>query len=231
MKIAIIRFPSTNNELDMLKVLREIIKVDANIVPHYDTLKFSVTNYDGIIIPGGFSYGDYLRCGAIAAVSDIMDEIKIKHKEENVPILGICNGFQILTEANLLPGVLLQNLSTRFISRWVTLLVKQNALAKFIDKKFLKLPIAHFEGRYWLEEKKLQKLVDNQQIIAQYCSTEGVTSCEGNPNGSIYNIAGVSNEDHSIFGMMPHPERSSRVENQSIDGLYFLKNFVNLCNN
>jgi len=228
--IAIPRFPATNNEHDGLKVFKEVFKREAVIIPHFSVEKIHDRKIKGIFIPGGFSYGDYIRAGAIAAVSEMMTAIKQKNSEEQTPILGICNGFQILTESNLLPGVLLKNTSTRFICKWVSLKAgnRNNSLLNGLDDKFLRLPIAHYEGRYHVEQETLESMIDNNQLLFQYANPDGEVVDEINPNGSINNIAGVSDKEHLIFGMMPHPERASRKELASEDGLRVLKNFLAL---
>ncbi|MFW9990559.1 MAG: phosphoribosylformylglycinamidine synthase I [Candidatus Odinarchaeota archaeon] len=230
MTIVIPRFPATNNEYDALRVFKEVFRRAAVIVPHFNAEQIHDSRIKGIFIPGGFSYGDYIRAGAIASVSEIMTAIKQKTREEGVPVLGVCNGFQILTEANLLPGVLLKNTSTRFVCKWVSLKRENmtNPLTKGLDDEPLRLPVAHYEGRYHVEPGTLEEMMDNHQVLFHYVDSAGELSEKANPNGSVNNIAGVSDKDHRVFGMMPHPERASRKELTSTDGLPIIRNFLAL---
>ncbi|MFW9930898.1 MAG: phosphoribosylformylglycinamidine synthase I [Candidatus Thorarchaeota archaeon] len=230
MVIAVCRFPATNNESDVLSVLKNDLHTEAELIPHFDSDKIYDSKFTGIIIPGGFSYGDYLRPGAIASATDLMNAIKVKNREEGCPILGICNGFQILTESKMLPGVLLKNKKNKFISTWIYVKSNNsiNPLLTGLKNKILHLPIAHFDGRYWLPKKDLEQVVNNNQVLFNYSSVIGELNNESNPNGSIMNIAGISNENYTVFGLMPHPERASRILLSSIDGLLILKNFLNL---
>ncbi|MCH2397326.1 MAG: phosphoribosylformylglycinamidine synthase I, partial [Nitrososphaerales archaeon] len=166
--------------------------------------------FDAIVLPGGFSYGDRLRAGIIAAYSPVIKQLK-KLSLKGKPIIGICNGFQILVESGLLPGALLTNSNLKFICKWVDLKVETNNLFtnSFQSNSIIKMPIAHNEGRYYVSEEKLQELERNNQIVLRYSDSEGNTSIDNNPNGSISNIAAVSNSDGNVLGMMPHPERAS----------------------
>jgi len=206
--IAVIKFPGSNCDLDVIHVLRNIIKVNADLIWHKE---FNSSDWDAVILPGGFSYGDYLRAGVIAAHSPAMKHVKEMAKEGK-PILGICNGFQILIEAGLLPGSLLPNISLTFICKWVNIRVETSRTVFTRDVKvgkILKMPIAHKEGRYFIDENGLKELIRNDQIVFRYVDYKGELSEEANPNGSIMNIAGVSNLEGNVVGLMPHPERAS----------------------
>ena len=197
MKFAIIVFPGSNCDYDAFYALKNI-GYDVKFVWHKNT---SLNNFDGILIPGGFSYGDYLRTGAIAKFSPIMKSV-IKESKKGKVIIGICNGFQILIESGLLPGSLINNSNIKFISKQVTLNIKSSnsVFTRHIEGKQLKMPIAHRQGNYIANDKILEELQDNEQILFEYAN---------NPNGSISNIAAVSNANGNVLGMMPHPERAS----------------------
>ncbi|MGL9893105.1 phosphoribosylformylglycinamidine synthase subunit PurQ [Enterococcus mundtii] len=219
MKFAVIVFPGSNCDADLLWAIRDVMGAEADYV-RYD--ESSLEGYDGVLIPGGFSYGDYLRCGAIARFSTIMDEV-IRFAEEGKPVFGTCNGFQVLTEAGLLPGVLRRNDSLRFICKSASLKVNnQTSFTSEYDKnEVIQLPVAHGEGNYFCDEETLQELIDNNQIVFTY---EGE-----NINGSVANIAGITNKEGNVLGMMPHPERAMEALLGSEDGKRFfaslLKNF------
>ena len=219
MKFAVIVFPGSNCDADLLWAIRDVMDAEADYV-RYD--ESSLEGYDGVLIPGGFSYGDYLRCGAIARFSTIMDEV-IRFAEEGKPVFGTCNGFQVLTEAGLLPGVLRRNDSLRFICKSASLKVNnQTSFTSEYDKnEVIQLPVAHGEGNYFCDEETLQELIDNNQIVFTY---EGE-----NINGSVANIAGITNKAGNVLGMMPHPERAMEALLGSEDGKRFfaslLKNF------
>ncbi len=227
MKVAIVQFPGSNCDYDTLHVLRDVIKVDADLVWHADLNE----TYDAVILPGGFSYGDYWRSGLVASFSPAIGVIKDMAKDGK-NVLGICNGFQVLVEAKILPGALLPNTSGTFICKWVTVRVENtnSALTRgMANGSVLRLPIAHAEGRYYLSEEDTKKLVENEQIVFRYSNIEGEITEESNPNGSILNIAGVMNPEGNIVGMMPHPERASeRILSPwgTEHGLRLLKNFV-----
>jgi phosphoribosylformylglycinamidine synthase len=213
LKVGITRFLGTNCDEDVRKWVTSL-SMQASYLWFED--QFNIQDYDLIIIPGGFSHGDYLRCGAIAARTPVMKSVQEFAKKEK-PILGICNGFQILCEAGLLPGALLQNQEMRFKDQWVDLQVesKNKFFGKSLEQKqTLKLPIAHGDGNYFAESDTLKKMKDQNQIWLTYKGT--------NPNGSMMNIAGLTNEKHNICGLMPHPERALFDWMGSKDGAYFL---------
>ena len=208
MNTAIIQFPGTNCDIDTYRVFNELLNVEPTLIWHEKTT--DLEKYDAIVLPGGFSYGDRLRAGVIAAYSPIITQLK-KLSLKGKPIIGICNGFQILVESGLLPGALLTNSNLKFICKWVDLKVETNNLFtnSFQSNSIIRMPIAHNEGRYYVSEEKLQELERNNQIVLRYSDSEGNTSMDNNPNGSISNIAAVSNSDGNVLGMMPHPERAS----------------------
>ena len=208
MNTAIIQFPGTNCDIDTYRVFNELLDVEPTLIWHEKTT--DLEKYDAIVLPGGFSYGDRLRAGVIAAYSPIIKQLK-KLSLQGKPIIGICNGFQILVESGLLPGALLTNSNLKFICKWVDLKVETNNLFtnSFQSNSIIRMPIAHNEGRYYVSEEKLQELERNNQIVLRYSDSEGNTSMDNNPNGSISNIAAVSNSDGNVLGMMPHPERAS----------------------
>jgi len=218
MKFAIIVFPGSNCDYDAFYALKNI-GYDVDFIWHKST---SLKNFDGILIPGGFSYGDYLRTGAIAKFSPIMKTI-VKESKKGKIIIGICNGFQILIESGLLPGALINNSNIKFISKQVTLNIKSSnsVFTKHINCQQLKMPIAHRQGNYIANDKTLNELKNNDQILFEYAN---------NPNGSMLNIAGITNKKRNVLGMMPHPERASEGVLGSSDGkLIFesvLKNYV-----
>ena len=209
MRVAIIRFPGTNCDLDTYHVLRNVLRVPADLTWHEEV---DLASYDAVVLPGGFSYGDHLRAGIIAAYSPAMQQVK-KAARDGKPILGICNGFQILVEAKLLPGALLRNAGLRFVCKWVNLRVDSTRTAFTSGLKkcttMLRMPIAHNEGRYFLDEKSITELERNGQVVFTYVDDKGNATEEANPNGSLSNIAGVSNEEGNVVGLMPHPERAS----------------------
>ena len=217
MKAAVIRFPGSNCDQDCHHALREVFGIETEYVWHKET---SVEQFDLIVLPGGFSYGDYLRCGAIARFSPVMKSV-IGAAESGKLVLGICNGFQILCEARLLPGALIRNQSLHFICEHRAVRVEN------IDNPFtnaawtgtvLNLPIAHGEGNYVADEATLRDLAKNRQILLRYVDEHGAVSASGNPNGSALNIAGICNRARNVFGMMPHPERACDPRLGSEDG-------------
>lgn len=222
MKFGVVTFPGSNCDHDMLYVLREKLSQEAVSLWHKDT---DLQGCDFIILPGGFSYGDYLRSGAIARFSPIMDEV-IKFAENGGKVLGICNGFQILCETGLLPGALLHNESRLFISEncYIKPVTNNSLLTKnaAVNKAY-NIPIAHAEGKYFIDAAGLKDLKENNQILFYYCDESGAVTPEANPNGSIENIAGVQNKAGNVMGMMPHPERACDDVLSNTDGAVFLK--------
>jgi len=217
MKFGIVVFPGSNCDEDLVYTLQDVLGQEVIKLWHKDT---SIQGCDFIMVPGGFSYGDYLRSGAIARFSPIMDEV-IHHANRGGYVMGICNGFQILTEAKLLPGALLHNNSRKFICKNVFLkadnndnLITHNLL---LDSVF-KVPIAHGEGNFFAGQDELNQIEDNGQVLFRYCDADGNITAESNPNGALNNIAGVCNVKKNVFGMMPHPERASDFELSNTDG-------------
>ena len=225
MKFGIVVFPGSNCDMDMMYVLETIMKQEVVKLWHKDT---DLQEVDFIILPGGFSYGDYLRSGAIAKFSPIMKEI-IGFANAGGYVMGICNGFQILTESGLLPGALLHNTSHKFICK--NTFLKANTKNTLVTNKYgnraIKIPIAHGEGRYFADEKTLKLLVDNDQILFKYCDKDGNITEDPNPNGSLMNIAGVCNKERNVFGMMPHPERASDGALNNQDGRLLFESILN----
>jgi phosphoribosylformylglycinamidine synthase len=213
--------------MDIVHALRNNLKYEVVELWHKDS---DLQDVEAVVLPGGFSYGDYLRSGAIARFSPIMEEV-IKYAHDGGKVLGICNGFQILCEAGLLPGTLMHNESRKFICKNVYLLpVSRTASisSDLDDKAALKIPIAHGEGNYFLQETELAELESNDQVIFRYCDENGKVSNSSNPNGSANNIAGVCNEGKNVFGMMPHPERACSKDLGNTDGLAILRGLETL---
>ena len=223
MKSSVIIFPGSNCDRDMDVALNKF-GFKNQMVWHNDV---SIPKSDLIVLPGGFSYGDYLRCGSIASKSRIIKSV-IDFANSGGLVLGICNGFQILTETGLLPGILQQNKYLKFICKniFVKIKDKKNKYFKNIKKDILELHIAHNEGNYFCSEKELKILEDNNQIAVTYCNSKGLENEENNPNGAIKNIAGVFNKKKNVLGMMPHPERMIDKYLSSEDGSMFFKNLL-----
>lgn len=220
MKFGVVVFPGSNCDDDMLHVLGEVMQKEVVELWHKDTNLTGFDTNDCIILPGGFSYGDYLRAGAIARFSPIMKAV-VEFANSGGFVWGICNGFQILCESGLLPGVLLRNSQQKFICKNVYLKTtsKQSPLTAQLDpNRALKIPIAHAEGRYLADAATLQQLKDKEQILFKYCDAGGSITPEANPNGSTDNIAGICNKNRNVFGMMPHPERASESILGNTDG-------------
>jgi phosphoribosylformylglycinamidine synthase subunit PurQ / glutaminase len=218
MKFGVVVFPGSNCDRDVAYVTQAILRQPTRMVWHEET---DLSDIDLIIVPGGFSYGDYLRCGAIARFSPVMKAI-VSHAEQGKLVLGICNGFQVLTEAGLLPGALVRNRDLHFICDRVSLRVEQTRLPwtqAYAPGAVIVLPIAHGEGRYYAEPDTLKELEDNDQVMFRYCSATGELSEAANPNGSLNQIAGICNRQGNVLGMMPHPERAADPVLGGCDGL------------
>ena len=230
MKFGIVVFPGSNCDLDAQHVLQDVLLQDVKMLWHKNS---ELEEVDVVILPGGFSYGDYLRAGAIARFSPIMDSV-IEFANKGKPVLGICNGFQILLEARLLPGLLFKNNSLQFVCKDVYLKTENmnTVFTNCIDEnEVLKIPIAHGEGNYFVDEKIIEKLESNNQILFRYSSKDGNADMEYNPNGSILNIAGIANERGNILGMMPHPERCCDPLLGKTDGTKIFNSIINSFNN
>lgn len=227
MNIGVVVFPGSNCDRDMMYVLESILGHNVVELWHKDP---DLKGVDMVVLPGGFSYGDYLRSGAIARFSPVMNSV-IDFANQGGWVLGVCNGFQVLCEAGLLPGALLHNTSHRFICKNVQITPANNssAINADLENKAYTIPIAHGEGRYYIGDEGLQSLEDNNQVIFRYCDSDGNVSDTANPNGSANNIAGVCNASRNVFGMMPHPERAADAHLGNEDGkAIFLSLFANL---
>jgi phosphoribosylformylglycinamidine synthase len=209
MKFGVVVFPGSNCDRDMIGALRDDLGQEVIELWHKDNDLSAFNTEDCIVLPGGFSYGDYLRCGAIARFSPMMQQT-ITFAEKGGKVFGVCNGFQILCESGLLPGVLLKNANQQFICKNVHIIGKEN--------KALKIPIAHGEGRFHADEKTLASIINNDQVIYRYCDQDGNINAESNPNGTLNNIAGICNANRNVFGMMPHPERACASALGNTDG-------------
>lgn len=217
MKFGVVIFPGSNCDHDIIYTLKNVMKQEVVKLWHKDS---DLQNCDFIVLPGGFSFGDYLRSGAIARFSPIMENV-INFAAKGGYLMGICNGFQILCEAGLLPGTLLHNNNQKFICKniFIKSQTKNSILTASLDQnKALKIPIAHGEGRYFAEEKIISDLQKNDQILFTYCNENAEITQEANPNGAILNIAGITNIKRNVFGMMPHPERAADIELRNTDG-------------
>ena len=222
MKIGVVQFPGSNCDQDCLRALTDGLELEADYLWHKET---SVVAYDGIILPGGFSYGDYLRCGAITRFSPIMRAV-VAAAQEGMPILGICNGFQILCEVGLLPGALIRNQSLLFVCQpvWIRVETSEAPCTRLLKRgQKLRLPVAHGEGSYIADERTLDGLENNDQIVFRYVDSSGDPTPAANPNGSLRNIAGICNQERNVVGMMPHPDRAWDARLGSVDGLLLLR--------
>lgn len=226
MKFGVITFPGSNCDHDLIHSLRHNLGQEVVSLWHKDT---DLKGCDFVFLPGGFSYGDYLRSGAIARFSPIMDEV-VRHAQRGGYVMGICNGFQILTEAGLLEGALIRNVSTRFACKNVHILPQahSNILTQKLEDRAYKIPIAHAEGNYYCDTNTLDSLKANEQILFRYCDENGNITEAANPNGSLENIAGICNKGKNVFGMMPHPERASDSILGNIDGKFILESVLSI---
>jgi phosphoribosylformylglycinamidine synthase len=214
MKFGVVVFPGSNCDSDMHNALLHDLKQESILLWHKDSDLSGFTTDDCIVLPGGFSFGDYLRTGAIARFSPIMQSV-IRFAQEGGKVLGICNGFQILCESHLLPGALLRNTHQQFVCK--------NIFVKDAQDRVYKLPVAHGEGRYYANEKTLDALERNGQVLLRYCDEKGNPTSESNPNGSVRNIACITNEQRNVYGMMPHPERACAPHLGNTDGKAIMK--------
>jgi len=214
MKFGVVVFPGSNCDRDMYDALKDDLGQEVIMLWHKDKDLSRFDTSDCIILPGGFSYGDYLRCGAIARFSPMMQSV-IEFAGRGGKVFGVCNGFQILCESHLLPGAVLRNNNQQYICK--------NVYITNDTGKVFKIPIAHGEGRYYADEKTLDKLEVNGQVIFRYCDENGIITSDANPNGAIRNIAGICNETRNVFGMMPHPERACSLSLGNVDGREILQ--------
>lgn len=217
MKFAVVQFPGSNCDQDCIAAINGIKGLRAEYVWHKET---TLAGFDAIVLPGGFSYGDYLRCGAIAQFSPIMSTV-IEEARAGRLVIGVCNGFQILCETGLLPGALVRNRSRRFVCDYVTVRV-ENTESPFTrncrEGELLRIPVAHGEGCYYANEETLQQLREHRQVLLRYVDANGAVDPQANPNGSIENIAGICNRERNVFGLMPHPDRACEERLGSMDG-------------
>jgi len=225
MNFVVLQFPASNCDQDAIHALRDVLGHSARYVWHKET---SLGDADAVIVPGGFSYGDYLRCGAIARFSPVMQAVQ-QFAVNGGLVLGICNGFQVLCEAGLLSGALIRNRSLQFRCEEVylkTLTTDSPFTNRIPEGKLLKIPIAHGEGCYFADEETLDKLQANNQILWQYCNANGEVTEQANPNGSLWNIAGICNERRNVAGLMPHPERACEAILGSADGRLIFEGLI-----
>jgi phosphoribosylformylglycinamidine synthase len=225
-KFGVVVFPGTWSDVDCFSVIKEVFKSPVDYVWHKEE---DLSSYDCLILPGGFSYGDYLRTGAIARFSPVMKSLKAAANKGKL-ILGICNGFQILCEAGLLPGALIRNRHLEFRCQWTNLRVENNSTAfssECISGQLLNVPISHGEGNYYLDKQTLKIIENNGQVVFRYSNAEGKATDKSNPNGSINNIAGITNEKGNVLGMMPHPERCTEDILGGTDGRFIFQSILN----
>jgi len=217
MKIAILVFPGSNCDHDAYYALKHVMGADARFVWHKED---HLSGFDAVVVPGGFTYGDYLRTGAMAKLSPVMSAVR-RFAVEGGPVIGICNGFQILLEAGLLPGAMIANESLKFICDYIYIGCETSSTPftrEIPSKSVLRIPVAHYQGNYYANRETLSALEANGQVVFRYCDADGNVSPEANPNGSVGNIAGICNPGRNVLGMMPHPERCSEEEMGSADG-------------
>ncbi|MCD6119707.1 phosphoribosylformylglycinamidine synthase subunit PurQ [bacterium] len=234
MKFGVVVFPGSNCDHDAYYAVRRVIGEDARFVWHTER---DLESYDVIILPGGFSYGDYLRAGAIARFSPILESV-IAHAKKGKPVIGICNGFQVLCECGLLPGALIRNRSLKFSCKWVNLRYEATGsifTERYYVNEIVSMPIAHGEGNYFADNETLAMLEDTGRIVWRYCAPDGTSEWSSsdaeipayNPNGSLNNIAGIRNEFGNVLGMMPHPERACESVTGGMDGLRIFESVIN----
>lgn len=228
MKFGVVVFPGSNCDRDMINALQDDLKQEVVTLWHKDKDLSAFTTEDCIVLPGGFSYGDYLRCGAIARFSPIMEAV-VEFANRGGKVLGVCNGFQILCESGLLPGALLLNNHQKFTCKnvFIKSAGDNNRIGKNVGSKVLTIPVAHGEGRYYADAATMEKLENNGQVIFRYVDENGNSSEKHNPNGATNNIAGICNENRNVFGMMPHPERACSDGLGNIDGRLILEALAN----
>lgn len=226
MKFGVVILPGSNCDHDAVHVVKDILKSEVELLWHKDT---DLRDSDCVIIPGGFAYGDYLRAGALAKFAPIMESVR-RHAETGGLVMGICNGFQVLTEIGLLPGALMRNAHLRFICRDVHLRV-ESTMSPFTSSlapaEILRVPIAHGEGNFYADDALLAELERNDQVLFRYADSEGSITAEANPNGSTSNIAGICNRDRNVLGLMPHPERCAESILGNADGLRIFQSVAN----
>ena len=225
MKFAVVVFPGSNCDHDAYHAVRHVLGQDASFLWHKET---SLGGADVVILPGGFSHGDYLRTGAIARFSPVMDAVRV-FAERGGPVLGICNGFQVLLEAGLLPGAMLRNAGLKFRCEHVHVRVEHTDTpftATCRPGQVLRLPIAHGEGNYFADSETIRELEEQKQVIFRYVTRDGQVTADANPNGSVNNIAGLCNRSRNVVGLMPHPERACEISLGSADGLVLLESVV-----
>lgn len=229
MKFGVIVFPGSNCDRDMYNALRDDLGQEVVMLWHKDRDLSMFDKDDCIVLPGGFSYGDYLRCGALARFSPMMEQL-INFANAGGKVLGVCNGFQILCESGLLPGALLQNDHQKFACKNVYIKneLGDNIISNSVQGRTLQIPIAHGEGRYYADAATMQQLNNNNQIIFRYANANGEVHIDANPNGAMDNIAGICNAGKNVFGMMPHPERACSNELNNTDGRHILKAFAGI---
>lgn len=227
MKFGVIVFPGSNCDRDMQNALQDDLKQEVVMLWHKDRDLSMFDTDDCIVLPGGFSYGDYLRCGALARFSPMMEQV-IDFANRGGKVLGVCNGFQILCESGLLPGVLLQNDHQKFVCKNVYIKSenRDNIIGDHVGPAILKIPVAHGEGRYHADAATMAELKANNQILFRYCDEKGEIHLHSNPNGATDNIAGICNKARNVYGMMPHPERATSDSLSNIDGRGILKAFT-----
>jgi len=228
MKFGVVIFPGSNCDRDTIHVLENVMQQEVKVLWHKEESLSDFDTRDCIILPGGFSYGDYLRSGAIARFSPIMNSV-IEFANSGGYVWGICNGFQILCEAGLLPGALLRNTSQQFICKniFITPVSFDSALTHSLETgRAYRIPIAHAEGRFYADDKTIRQLEANMQILFRYCDESGEINEAGNPNGSVQNIAGICNVSRNVFGLMPHPERAAEEALGNIDGRFLFESFI-----